>query len=198
MNYVEEWKKEELDWSLKYYEDLLKQYNQVLEDTKMSCSYHNDRYYFINTKGMSEEECRNESKRLYEIEKSFKMEHKGALATMEKFIVRDRDNCGYETYATTIDNDGYKREYKCYKSQYKLDEEKAIEVLTKLIDKHFETLQAKVEKKIGKIIKIESLGGSDYSFIGELDKCNVEVILAGGYNVQRLHTRWIITKNLDR
>lgn len=68
------------------------------------------------------------------------------------------------------------------------------EICKKQIDKHFNTLQAKVEKKIGKILEISHLGGDDYRFKGELDECKVEVILAGGYNIQRLHTRWIIKK----
>lgn len=71
----------------------------------------------------------------------------------------------------------------------------AKERIKKDIRKHYKMLQDKVEKKIGKIIKIEKLGGYDYGFEGELDKCVVEVIYAGGYNVQRRHTRWIIKKN---
>jgi len=74
----------------------------------------------------------------------------------------------------------------------------AHEKMEKDVRKHFDTLQAKVEAKIGKIIKIMQVNGNIYSFEGETDNCNVEVILAGGYNVQRLHTRWIITKNIDR
>lgn len=77
-------------------------------------------------------------------------------------------------------------------------EKVAKEKMEKDVKNHFEELQNKVEKKIGKIIKIEKVNGNIYSFVGELDNCNVEVILAGGYNIQRLHTRWIITKNLDR
>lgn len=66
----------------------------------------------------------------------------------------------------------------------------------KEIDKHFKKLQTKVENKIGQIIKIKHLGGDDYYFQGEKGNCKVEVILAGGYNIQRLHTRWII-KNMQ-
>lgn len=83
-----------------------------------------------------------------------------------------------------------------YYRSFQYDSEKTItEKVTKDVQNHFKALQAKVEKKIGKIINIESLGGWDYRFIGELDNCTVEVILAGGYNIQRLHTRWIISKN---
>jgi hypothetical protein len=61
-----------------------------------------------------------------------------------------------------------------------------------LVDQKFKTLQAKVRKRIGEIIKIQPLGGNDYYFKEELGNCTIEVIFAGGYNVQRLHTRWII------
>lgn len=72
--------------------------------------------------------------------------------------------------------------------------DKEIPTIRKEVKKHFEKLQAKVEKKIGKILEIYHQGGDDYHFIGENGNCSVEVILAGGYNIQRLHTRWIITK----
>lgn len=62
----------------------------------------------------------------------------------------------------------------------------------KEIDRHFKELQNKVEKKIGKIIKIQDLGGDDYAFEGENGKCVINVVWAGGYNIQRLHTRWIV------
>ena len=73
-------------------------------------------------------------------------------------------------------------------SDYGYDEDR----WKKLIDKHFDKLQAKVETKIGKVIKICNCGGDDYLFDGEEAHCKVEVILAGGYNIQRLHTRWIV------
>lgn len=66
------------------------------------------------------------------------------------------------------------------------------DICKKQINKHFEELQSKVENKIGRIIEIQSLGGDDYAFKGEKDKCVVEVVWAGGYNIQRLHTRWIV------
>lgn len=64
----------------------------------------------------------------------------------------------------------------------------------KAINDHFKKLQAKVEGKIGEIVKIFPLdnSGENYHFEGTKGDCNVEVILAGGYNIQRLHTRWII------
>lgn len=69
------------------------------------------------------------------------------------------------------------------------------ELFRKAINDHFKKLQSKVENKIGEIVKIEPLSnnGADYHFEGTNGSCNVEVILAGGYNIQRLHTRWIVT-----
>lgn len=72
--------------------------------------------------------------------------------------------------------------------------EYTINELRKMIDARFKTLQAKVEKKIGTILEIDHIGGDDYRFKGELGYCSVEVIGAGGYNVQCWHTRWIIKK----
>lgn len=66
------------------------------------------------------------------------------------------------------------------------------DIVKKQIDQRFDILQAKVEKKIGKIIKIENIVLNNYLFKGENGFCKVQVILAGGYNIQELHTRWIV------
>ena len=68
------------------------------------------------------------------------------------------------------------------------------EEVEKMVDKHFDALQAKVEKKIGKIITIESLSGTgyDYRFTGKTGNCVIRLVNAGGYNIQIAHTRWII------
>lgn len=73
---------------------------------------------------------------------------------------------------------------------------KLIETLKKDINEHFKVLQAKVENKIGEIVEIDPFdaSGTNYHFEGAKGSCNVEVILAGGYNIQRLHTRWIVTR----
>lgn len=100
--------------------------------------------------------------------------------------------------ADTILNPEYSEILEKYKYYLRLNanygSKGAEERIEKDIKEHYEILQAKVEKKIGKIIKIEHLGGYDYKFEGENGNCGVEVILAGGYNIQRKHTRWIITK----
>jgi hypothetical protein len=97
-----------------------------------------------------------------------------------------KENAKYEYYDYT-----YTKNRFFHENGYKKDFE---ERCKKQIDKHFDILQTKVEKKIGKILEIKPLGGNDYSFKGELADCKIEVILAGGYNIQRLHTRWIIKK----
>lgn len=94
-----------------------------------------------------------------------------------------------EEFKATDDNMYYIRMYRKYYG----DTEKHLE---KDVRKHYEMLQKKVENKIGKILKIEYLGGYNYNFEGENGTCAVEVIIAGGYNIQRKHTRWIV-KNLD-
>lgn len=76
----------------------------------------------------------------------------------------------------------------CYKRDFEA-------ICRKAVDKHFDQLQAKVEKKIGTITKIKHTGGDDYEFEGTNGKCIVEVVWAGGYNIQRLHTRWVV-KNI--
>ena len=71
------------------------------------------------------------------------------------------------------------------------------ERLEKQVKKHYEDLQAKVENKIGKIKYITKTGNNGYDYRMENAKgesVSVEVIGAGGYNVQRYHTRWIIKK----
>ena len=69
--------------------------------------------------------------------------------------------------------------------------------LEKAVKDHYEGLQAKVEKKIGKIKYIIKTGNNGYNYRMENAKGEsvaVQVIGAGGYNVQRYHTRWIIKK----
>lgn len=74
---------------------------------------------------------------------------------------------------------------------------KSDESLRKGIVRHYDDLQAKVEKKIGKIKYITKTGNNGYDYRMENAKgesVSVEVIGAGGYNIQRYHTRWIIKK----
>lgn len=69
-------------------------------------------------------------------------------------------------------------------------------VATELVDSHFEALRDKVEKNIGTITKIVRTGGpNDYVITGESgDSVSIQVVMAGGYNKQRLHTRWVQNK----
>jgi len=83
---------------------------------------------------------------------------------------------------------------------YKPDKEDYMErfneEVAKEITAHYERLQAKVESKIGKIEKIETIGnnGHDYTFTGTNGKCQIKVVNAGGWNIQRKHTRWTMAE----
>lgn len=114
-----------------------------------------------------------------------------------KQIIQDKYNGSHFKTIIGWDKKAYRvlvDEYQEYMDKYKYYLRLSEEQLKKDIEDHYKTLQAKVEKKIGKIIEVEHLGGYDYRFKGENGSCGVEVIIAGGYNIQRKHTRWIITK----
>lgn len=144
---------------------------------------------------MIEEDIKNEKETLHKAiqEKRNireKLEKEGKKLT-ERII-------GYDGRAYTAFNKEYAEVIDKYKYYLTLNANYGEKGAEKRIEKdviaHYKTLQAKVEKKIGKIIKVQPLGGYDYRFEGENGNCGVEVIIAGGYNIQRKHTRWIITK----
>lgn len=88
----------------------------------------------------------------------------------------------------------YQQIPKFYKDLFSVSKEYRLNRVTKEVEKHIARLQDKVQKVIGKITDINYIGGMDYLFQGENGSCAVEVIVAGGYNIQRVHTRWIIKK----
>ena len=187
-NYIKEWKENELTLSLKYYEEILDKYNQMLNETKMAYEYYNNSRYFAEKEGVDEKDIIKRYHELYEKEQEFIGSYGSSLSILGKFTYQDKEKSGYIQY------DKENEFYKCYLVQYTFDKEKAIKVLTEIIDKHFKKLQAKVENKIGTITNIYKLNGDNYNFIGQKGECGVRVILAGGYNIQKLHTRWIVTK----
>lgn len=67
---------------------------------------------------------------------------------------------------------------------------------TQLVDSHFEALKDKVEKDIGTITNIRSVGGAnDYDITGSSgETVRIQVVIAGRYNKQRRHTRWMKSK----
>lgn len=112
-------------------------------------------------------------------------------------VIQDKYNGSIFQRIIGWDGKGYNvlvPEYEEYKKKYGYYYNLTEDQLKKDLDSHYEALQNKVEKKIGKIIEVMALGGLDYRFKGENGECSVEVILAGGYNIQKLHTRWIIKK----
>ena len=121
----------------------------------------------------------NEEKELYE----------GYQVAKEK-IKEYKEKYGYKAHSYTE----FQRIPKLYKDLYGFNEENIKLKIAEAVEIHFKTLQGKVEKKIGKIITIESLSGTgyDYRFTGKTGNCVIRLINAGGYNIQCSHTRWII------
>lgn len=127
-----------------------------------------------------------------EVEKTYE-DYKRWLDKLEQ-LKKDWKN-GVKNGFNILQSHRYSNKY--YNSlSYCSDEERIINCIKVAVDEHFKMLQAKVEKKIGKIINITNVNGNTYWFKGELDECYTEVILAGGYNIQRLHTRWLIKKEV--
>lgn len=196
MNYVEQWKDDELIQTTKSYERFLNEYDKQLQLDKERCDKHNDSFQVAIERLNLEDKWKNEA---------LTDEDKELIYQERKKIWKECDE-EYEEYTKWKSSHSYfyniadKTSYIHCKHIGNIDEamNKAIDIFKKDIDKHFDKLQAKVENKIGKIIKIDSYGGDDYAFEGEKGKCVVEVILAGGYNIQRLHTRWIVKNwNID-
>lgn len=169
---VKEWKEKELDETIDNFKQFIANYIQMSKQNSMLHERKLHKNYYSN----GNEEVAKQIVEEYERhDKSFsKFKHDNS------FFVTIKDKTKYLYYASNENEEEALRQAK--------------ELFIKAIDKHFDTLQSKVENKVGTILEIKHLGGDDYRFKGELGECKVEVILAGGYNIQRLHTRWIIKK----
>lgn len=138
-----------------------------------------------------------------EIKEMIKSDIERDISNYKRFVVEYNDQIND---FKSKDNYIYSDEYKNYKNSlsgnyyYKLmnncrnNISLINDIITKDIISHYKLLQSKVESKVGKILNLKSLGGLNYEVTGENDKCTLEVIVAGGYNIQRVHTRWIIKK----
>lgn len=165
--YIKEWKQQELDGyikALQVYKEKVADAKQVVEESEQTVKDLIEEY--INKTGKQPEivQGRYTDETLYKASQQIKLDK-------NKYFNIKNQNLFFRDYG--------------YSSNFE-------EIAKNAIDKHFEQLQSKVENKIGRIIKIKSLGGDDYAFEGEKGNCVVEVIWAGGYNIQRLHTRWIV------
>ena len=174
MDFVKEWKEKEVKSILEGAEEYKSKLHQLDEaENKAKDNLETaKREYFERTGEVAILE------RLTPVTKGYKDENLNKLYKI-------KENA-HEEYWDYRNSNAFYRDYAWSKDI----EERVI----KLVDKHFNSLQVKVEKKIGTIIKITSLGGDDYRFEGTEGNCKIEVILAGGYNIQRLHTRWIVKK----
>lgn len=100
---------------------------------------------------------------------------------------------GYTGMVSLVD---YQRIGSKWKELARQPEQMRRRVVEKLVDAHFESLQDKVEARIGKIKQIKTNGdnGADYLFVGETGNAEIRVVAAGGHNIQCAHTRWIFIK----
>lgn len=124
--------------------------------------------------------------------KEFKIEEKQKLlksVESSKILIRKLKEEYGRDYLYTME---YQDIPTVYKKLFYTTENLLATEIEKLVENHFNKLQLKVEKKIGKILEIDHIEGNDYFFKGEKDSCKIEVIYAGGYNIQVAHTRWII------
>jgi hypothetical protein len=129
-----------------------------------------------------------------EIKKWKEVEIKNTLKAWNSWVdeLKELKDKGYKIHSLAK----YQDANPLFRNNYYTSRERMKQIISDEVDIHFNKLQNKVEDKIGKILKIEPTGenGYDFSFIGESGNCEIKVILAGGYNIQRLHTRWIIKK----
>lgn len=186
---INEWKESELKADIEAFKNFVNEYEKYLQLDNKNCERYNMRFS-IALDELGLEDRRNttpeQEDEIHKIVKKIQDESREAYQNKVKF---ERNN-SYMFRA--YDKSMYR--YHQYRNEEDIAIEKVSEIFKKDINKHFDSLQAKVENKIGKIQLIYHIGGDDYRFEGENGNCSVRVILAGGYNIQRLHTRWIITK----
>lgn len=186
---VNEWKESELKADIEAFKNFVNEYEKYLQLDSKNCERYNMRFS-IALDELGLEDRRNttpeQEDEIHKIVKKIQDENREAYQNKVKF---ERNN-SYMFRA--YDKSMYR--YHQHRNEEDIAIEKVSEIFKKDINKHFDSLQAKVENKIGKIQLIYHIGGDDYRFEGENGNCSVRVILAGGYNIQRLHTRWIITK----
>lgn len=171
MKYVDEWKENELTRYNELFKEYCGNYKNLYNDYSQALDAKQKGSYDHGTRTSDADKLDMNYKEAWGKVKNYKLSH--------------------QFFAMVFDR--VKWFYRNNRNELNIAYDEAAEMFKKQIDAHFKTLQAKVEKKIGTIEKIAPLGGDNYIFNGSLGNCNVEVILAGGYNIQRLHTRWIIT-----
>ena len=171
IKYVDEWKANELERYNELFKEYCEKYNELYKEYVQALDAQQHGSYSHGVKTSSADELDRKYKETWDKVKNYRLAHQYFAMIFDRIMWFNRN----------------------HRDELDIAYKEAEEKFKKEIDAHFRTLQAKVEKKIGTIEKIALFGGDNYMFEGSLGSCNVEVILAGGYNIQRLHTRWIIT-----
>lgn len=172
--YIKKWKKDELDWYNEKFKEFVDRYVKLYKEYWEASDNYQKNSYSHGEKIADAEQLKADYEEKRSKFKQYQMYNPYFTNICERVNVLSCERRG------ELD--------KVYSA--------AEQMFIKDINAHFKTLQAKVEAKIGEIVKIYPYdrSGANYHFEGTNGSCDVEVILAGGYNIQRLHTRWIVTR----
>lgn len=126
--------------------------------------------------------------------------HEGILEFLEHML--EADVKWHENLKADFNEKGYDAYVKyCRNNQItkvelmfaEMSAPEALKVFKKDLDIRYKKLVLAVEKKVGKVIKIDVdrnwNNGFDGVVLGENGVCSLTTIMAGGYNIQRLHYR---------
>lgn len=81
-----------------------------------------------------------------------------------------------------------------FRNMYYMSNAQRLAVITRDVDAHFRKLRASANKRVGQLIDIKNIDGDYWLLIGVSGTVGIRCIGAGGYNIQRYHTRWVFDR----